>query len=147
MVCTTNLDRPTHQVAPTISPPRCGLQGYKYQTYTQWRPGWVCTTMQSDKGFHDHHQNHWIQYKYNNIKIVMICWFFSRFWIRLDPSMYVTISCLILALKPTSQYSAILLASMAYTFLAPACKAKKDRIPDPAPTSKTTCNQTNNSSH
>ena len=32
----------------------------------------------------------------------------------------------------------MLLASMAYTFLAPAWMAKKDRMPEPAPTSNTT---------
>ena len=38
----------------------------------------------------------------------------------------------------TWQWVAMLLASMAYTFLAPAWMAKKDRMPEPAPTSNTT---------
>lgn len=42
----------------------------------------------------------------------------------------------------TWQWVAILLASMAYTFLAPAWTAKNDRIPDPAPTSNTTWRNT-----
>jgi len=38
----------------------------------------------------------------------------------------------------TWQCLAMLDASMAYTRLAPACMAKNDKMPDPAPTSKTT---------
>ena len=44
----------------------------------------------------------------------------------------------LLALTRTWQYSAMFEASTAYTRFAPACTAKNDKMPDPAPTSRTT---------
>ncbi len=54
------------------------------------------------------------------------------------PAMTVIFSARPLLFTSCWQWTAMLLASMAYTFLAPAWTAKKLRMPDPAPTSRTT---------